>query len=141
MYQHVLIPTDGSEGTQRAIKHAVALALELEATVHALSVVESTGATKRDQLRADPEAEARDALEPVTEAADGADLEVTSTIREGVPAEEILAYASENDVDMIVMATHGRTGLDHVLMGSVAEQVVRNSTVPVVTVRPTEEAT
>ena len=139
MYQHVLIPTDGSEGTQRAIEHGIALALELEATVHALSVVESTGATKRDQLRADPEAEARETLGPVEEAAEGADLEVTSAIREGVPAEEILAYAADADVDMIVMATHGRTGLDHVLMGSVAEQVVRNSTVPVVTVRPTDD--
>ena len=138
MYQDVLIPTDGSDGTHQAIKHGIALALDLEATVHALSVVESAGAIARDQLRVDPETEAETALESVEEAAEGADLEVTSTTREGVPAEEILAYASENDVDMIVMATHGRTGLDHVLMGSVAEQVVRNASVPVVTVRPTD---
>ena len=139
MYQDVLIPTDGSEGSNRAIKHAVALALDLEASVHALSVVESTGATKRDQLRADPEAEASDALEQVEAAAEGADLEVTSTIREGVAAEEILAYAADADVDMIVMATHGRTGLEQVLLGSVAEQVVRNASVPVVTVRPIDD--
>lgn len=54
---------------------------------------------------------------------------------EGNPHEKILEYVSEHDIDMVVMGTHGRTGLDRALMGSVAERVVRRSPVPVLTVR------
>jgi nucleotide-binding universal stress UspA family protein len=54
---------------------------------------------------------------------------------EGNPSEEILAYATEHGIDLITMGTHGRSGLDRVVMGSVAERVVRRSSVPVLTVR------
>lgn len=60
-------------------------------------------------------------------------------IVEGNPHEEILEYVSEHDIDMVVMGTHGRTGIDRVVMGSVAERVVRQSPVPVLTVRGKEQ--
>ncbi len=62
---------------------------------------------------------------------------VTPVIRSGVPADEIAQYAREEQIDLIVMATHGRTGLAHALIGSIAEKVVRCSTVPVFVVKPT----
>jgi nucleotide-binding universal stress UspA family protein len=64
------------------------------------------------------------------------DLNVTLAVRIGNPVDEIARFAREEGVDIIVMATHGRTGLKHVLVGSVAERVVRTSPVPVLTVKP-----
>ena len=60
--------------------------------------------------------------------------DVTTVIRYGSPAREIVAFAAEHDIDLIVIATHGRTGLAHVFMGSIAEKVVRHSPVPVLSV-------
>ncbi|SFS81183.1 universal stress protein [Halostagnicola kamekurae] len=140
MYETLLIPTDGSEESRAAIDHGIALAERLEATVHALSIVPEGphGAMKRDELRAEPQEEAREANRLVESAAEDGGVDVTSEVREGVPQEAILEYAGEIGADMIVLGTVGRTGLDHVLLGSVAEEIVRNSSVPVVTVQPAE---
>lgn len=136
MYQDVLVPTDGSEAAHKAVEHAVGIADGLGATVHALSVIPGSGTSKRDQLRADPDADAEAAVEEVLEAAEREGVDATGTVRSGVPQDEILAYADGHDVDAIVIGTHGRTGLDHVLVGSVAEQVVKNASIPVVTIPP-----
>lgn len=66
---------------------------------------------------------------------------VSVSVRFGDPAEEIIAYARDNDIDLVAMATHGRTGLRHLLMGSVAEQVLRRLAVPVMLVRPFADET
>lgn len=134
MYQDILVPTDGSDPATTAAEQGIALADELDATVHVLSVVLGSGTSKRDQLRANPEKDAETAVQQILEMT--GDVDATGTVRSGVPQEEILGYATEHDVDMIVIGTHGRTGLDHALMGSVAEQVVAGATVPVVTVPP-----
>lgn len=68
-----------------------------------------------------------------------AGLTVVTEIGEGNPHEEILEYVSEHDIDMIIVGTHGRTGFDRAVMGSVAERVVRRSPVPVLTVRDEEQ--
>ena len=136
MYQNVLIATDGSEGTARATRHAVGIADRFDATVHALSVLEEI--EKSDQLRSDADAEAERAVEAVVEEGAKSRVEVVTEIRKGMPENEILNYADERDIDLIVMGTHGRTGLDRMIVGSVAEDVLRESPVPVVTVRPTE---
>ncbi len=137
-YTDVLVPTDGSDEAQRAAERGVEVAAALEASIHAFSVVESPGALKRDQLRVDAEREAEEAVERVVSEAERAGLDVTSTVKSGVPHESIVEYATTADVDMIVMGTHGRTGLDHVVIGSIAERVVRTATIPVLTVRPEE---
>lgn len=141
MYDDVLIPTDGSDGTRRAIRHAVTIAGRFDATLHALSVlVEGPyGSLQRDEVREQAETEAERAVERVAREAERAGVEVVTEIRNGVPDEEILAYVEEADVDVVVMGTTGRTGLDRVLVGSVTERLVRTSTVPVVTVRATDE--
>ncbi|ELZ13386.1 UspA domain-containing protein [Haloterrigena salina JCM 13891] len=136
MYQDVLIPTDGSDGTRQSIDHGMAIAQQFGATIHALSVVPEG---PLGTLQSDTAIAAADrAVERVEREATRKGVEVVTAVEQGVPHEEILEYADEHDVDMIVMGTQGRTGLDRVLVGSVTERVVRMADVPVVTVRLTE---
>lgn len=137
MYQDVLIPTDGSDGTRQSIDHGLAIAKRFDATIHALSVVPEgpLGTLQNDTAIA----AADRAVERVEREAAREDVEVVTAVEQGVPHEEILEYADEHGADMIVMGTQGRTGLDRVLMGSVTERVVRMADVPVVTVRLSED--
>ncbi|ELY80534.1 universal stress protein [Natrinema pallidum] len=139
MYQELLLATDGSDAAHRATDHAVELARELDATLHVLSVSEDGphAAEKQDRLRSDPEAEAVSAAERATETADREGVAVTTDIRHGVPQERIVDFAETNPVDMVIVGTAGRSGLDHLISGSVAEEIVRNAPVPVLTVRDT----
>ncbi|WP_254768644.1 universal stress protein [Salinilacihabitans rarus] len=141
MYNDVLVPTDGSEGTRQAIGHALVVARQFDATVHALSIVPEGpyGTLEGEEESASAEADAERAVSRVADDAARKDLDVRTEVRRGVPDEEILAYADENDVDVIVMGTHGRTGLDRVLVGSVTERVVRNAEIPVLTVRASDQ--
>ena len=134
MYQRILVATDGRDGTRRAIAHAVTIADRFDATLHALSVrVEGPYDTPEAAQRA-----AEEAVSSVEAEADDAGVDVHTEIRGGTPDEEILAYAEKADVDMIVVGTRGRSGLDRVIVGSIAEQVLRNADAPVVTVRTGE---
>ncbi|AGB37252.1 universal stress protein [Natronococcus occultus] len=138
MYQHVLVPTDGSDGTRRAITHALTIANRFDATVHALSVVPE-GPLGALEDRADVTAGARRAVERVEREATRDGIPVRTATKTGVPHEVILEYAEDEGIDMLVLGTQGRTGLDRVLVGSVAERIVRLADVPVVTVRLTDE--
>jgi nucleotide-binding universal stress UspA family protein len=140
-YERVLLPTDGSAATEAAIEEAGRVATLSEATVHVLSVADSRNRFESPTAGLAPEAWERaehDRAETaVAEAVEALPDDVTteSAVREGTPATAILDYADDADVDVIVMGTHGRTGLDHYLVGSVTERVVRKSPVPVLTVR------
>ena len=142
MFETVVIATDGSESAERAVRMALDIAKRFEATVHALSVVDAGDvAASPDQLRDDLEnalteagSEAVAAVE--SRAADEVpDCDVVTAVREGDPAEEIMAYAEEADADVITMGTRGRHGDHAFLLGSVAEALVRHSSTPVLTVR------
>ncbi|MDL5361439.1 universal stress protein [Halalkalicoccus sp. NIPERK01] len=145
MYDRILVPTDGSAGVERAIEQAVALASVHGATIHAVFVVntasfaslpmETSWEGVSDMLREDGE----EALERVREIAEGRDVPVETALIEGTPSKEVVRYAEEEGCDLIVMGTHGRGGIDRLLLGSVAERVVRGSPVPVLTVRVREE--
>lgn len=137
MYRSLLLATDGTDGARQATDHAITLAEQLGASLHIVSVSEDGphSTEKQDEMRSDPENEATSALEDAERAALERDLEVTTTVRHGVPQEEIVDVAETNEIDMVVLGTAGRTGLDHLVVGSVAEEVVRNAPVPVVTVR------
>ena len=141
VYDQILLPTDGSKGTAAAARHAGELAETYGATVHVLSVVDGQGqfgtATADMAANAWTDAErkrAQTAIDTTSEELPAA-TETESVLRGGDPKTEILTYAEESGTDMIVMGTHGRTGLDHYLIGSVAEKVVRRAPVPVLTVR------
>jgi len=141
MYDRILVPTDGSAGVERAVEHAARLALAHDATLHAVYVVntasfaslpmETSWEGVSDMLREDGE----EALERVERIARGHGVPVDSTVIDGSPSREIVRYASENGIDLVVMGTQGRGGIDRLLLGSVAERVVRSAPMPVLTVR------
>jgi nucleotide-binding universal stress UspA family protein len=141
MYDDILLPTDGSDGIDAAATHARALADRFDATIHVLSVVDTrnrfespTSGLSTEVWTAAETERAEHAIEN-TVAALGETVPVETTIVEGVPKTAILEFVDSEGMDMVVMGTHGRTGLDHYLIGSVTEKVVRRSPVPVVTVR------
>lgn len=137
MYDSVLVPTDGADGSGEALDHAISLAETYGATLHSLYVVEST---RSNETPADGPlgrvAEAgEEAVEAVaTRARNAGVADVETDVERGVPAEEILDYIEREGVDIAVMATAGRSGESREILGSVAESVVRESPVPVVLV-------
>ncbi|WP_144903428.1 universal stress protein [Halobellus captivus] len=137
MYETILVPTDGSEQADAALKHAVSLAREHDTTVHLLYVADSNrdsvttlGGKVVDALEREGERIVEDTLGDL----DGT-VDVVDAVEVGDPVETILAYAEKIDADVIVMGTHGRRGLDRYLLGSTTERVVRRSSLPVLTIR------
>lgn len=138
MYDRILVPTDGSPSMQAVVDHATELATVHDATLYGLYVVdtgnfatlpvETTWDGVTEMLREEGELAVSAFSEMV------GDVPVETAIRDGNPSGEIVDYASDHDCDAIVMGTHGRGGIDRLLLGSVAERVVRASPVPVVTV-------
>ncbi|GAA0209415.1 universal stress protein [Halobaculum roseum] len=139
MYDDILVPTDGSPAADAAVEHAVTLADRFDATVHALYVVDATAYSAieagTDVVAEALETEGEDAVGRIAAAADDADLPVIESVISGTAYRSILDYADEHGIDMIVMGTHGRRGLDRYLLGSVTERVVRSANQPVLTVR------
>jgi nucleotide-binding universal stress UspA family protein len=143
MYERILVPTDGSEASEGAVEHAVDLAKQYGATIHALYVVDSGSYTSleagSDIVLEALKDEGKTAVGHVVDAAERAGVDVTSGVQTGTAHRTILDYAEEEDCDLIVMGTHGRTGLNRYLLGSVTERIVRSSDVPVLTVRAAED--
>ncbi|WP_435184024.1 universal stress protein [Halobellus sp. EA9] len=140
-YETILLPTDGSEASLAAATHAGTLAETSEATVHVVSVADSRNRFESPSSGLAPEvwedaehdrAEASIA-ETVARLPDA--VAVERTVATGIPQDEILDLVDELGADVVVMGTHGRSGLDRYLVGSVTERVVRHSPVPVLTVR------
>lgn len=147
--RHILVPTDLSEHAAEALRQAAAWA-ELEgARLHILHVLERTPMPGIYELEAAyvntpaVRARAEEELRTWAEQAIGADHEATYYVRFGYPPRDIVDVAKNRAMDLIVMATHGRTGLQRVLLGSVAEKVVRMAVCPVLAVRgvPSTEGT
>ncbi|MFD1562499.1 universal stress protein [Haloarchaeobius amylolyticus] len=141
MFNTLLVPTDGSAGAEATIGHAIELAQTYGAAMHTLYVVD-TGAeptgiagADREELYAPSERRGREATIRITDRAEDADLAAAREVREGSPHEEILAYTDEHDADLIVMGTHGRTGVDRARLGSTTERVLMLADVPVLSVR------
>ena len=138
-YENVLVPTDGSEAAGAAADEAVDLAAELDATLHAVSVVDDTSLgfdVRSASATEDLEDAAQDAVDEVAARAGEAGVDsVTERVLRGRVHRQILGYVDDNDVDLVAMGTTGRGGADRLLLGSVAERLVRSSPVPVLTVR------
>ena len=138
MYDDILVPTDGSAGMEAVIEHAGRLAAEHGARVHVLYVVDTASLSDLpvdggvEGVSRHLNTEGERALDDVE---DRLEVPVERTLTDGSPAREIVAYATEAGCDVVVMGTHGRTGVDRLILGSVAERVVRSSPVPVLTVR------
>ncbi len=138
--QRILVPTDFSEHSLTGLPYAASIASRFAASVVLLHVAENI--PRRGRERASPseatlrQQTERDSLQSLLEAQTRHGIACTPLVRIGAPAEEILRCVEEERIDLVVMATHGRTGVRHMLMGSVAETVVRRSPVPVLTVKP-----
>jgi universal stress protein A len=140
----ILVPIDFSDCSKKALRYAVPFARQFGAALTLLNVVQITYPTGELGPVAPPvaENEAREAsqtaLETLVKREVGEGLPAAATVRFGQPAEEIVLAASELEVDLIIISTHGHTGLKHILLGSTAEHVVRRAPCPVLTVREHE---
>ncbi|MDQ2052398.1 universal stress protein [Natronolimnohabitans sp. A-GB9] len=137
---HVLVPLDDSEPARDALEHA--FEIYPDADVTALHVVNPSMSMYRGDTSFNferfielEEETAETLFEMAEELADEHDTSLTTETMIGAPARAIVEFADENDVDQIVLGSHGRSGVSRVLLGSVAEQVVRRATVPVTVVR------
>jgi nucleotide-binding universal stress UspA family protein len=140
----ILVPIDFSSHSKNALKYAVPLARQFGASLFLVYVVEPTVYPPdlgfgqvvmtgvEDELRGKGEEELRALIEKEI----GGAVEASYEVLTGKPHQEILAAAGKRKVDLIVMATHGHTGVEHMLFGSTAERVVRNAPCPVLTIRP-----
>ncbi|MDD3042992.1 MAG: universal stress protein [Methanosarcinaceae archaeon] len=144
-YKNIMIATDGSENTSRAVNYGIEIAKLSGATVHAFYVVD-TSSFSSVPMDAGWEAmyqilkkEGEKAVSEVKEIGDLAGVKVEVMLNEGHPSDEIINFAKENEIDLIIMGTLGKSGIDRFLLGSVAEKVVRNSSVPVMVVRSGEK--
>lgn len=142
--RHILFPTDFSEPANEARLYAVALADLFEAELHivhiVLVVVPYADASSWYVPECDVEVETNAAGKQLAQSIDPSWCEhhsVRQSFIVGFAVDEILNYATTHEIDLIVIGTHGRSGLSHLLIGSVAEKVVRSAHCPVLTVHPT----
>jgi nucleotide-binding universal stress UspA family protein len=146
--RHILVATDFSEPSDTALAYGRELASRFNATLHVLHVVQNpylaslgieSAAVVGPQLTQQLEDDARQRLEALTMDSDHSGPRTRTVVRTGgSPALEVVEYAKAHDVELIVMGTHGRGALAHIVMGSVAERVVRIAHCPVLTVRHPE---
>jgi nucleotide-binding universal stress UspA family protein len=152
--QHVLVPIDFSATADRALAYAIALGQQLQVRLTLLHVLDLTPVTVDEMPPGmtatyldDLETDAQYLLQASRERVQSVGLQAESLLVQGTATQTIIDTAGEQGVDLIIMGTHGRTGLAHVLLGSVAEHVVRQGPCPVLVVRrapdpsaPAEEA-
>jgi universal stress protein A len=140
----VLVPTDFSDASESALRYGKAMAGAFGASLHVVHVMEDLLAhawaaevyvASMPQLRDEIEKESRQRLGALLTEEDRRTYRVETALLAGNPFLEIIRYAKAHDINLIVMGTHGRGPIAHMLLGSVAEKVVRKSPCPVLTVR------
>jgi len=143
--KNILLPTDFSKLSLSAAEYALELSEKYRAKIHVLNVLEKTPPIlairsldlSQDKILKEMESAAKKSLtDTVKKITKNKNLEVVSVIRKGNDYEEIIKYSEEKKIDIIVIATHGRTGILHTLIGSVAEKVIRFSKIPVLVITP-----
>ncbi len=143
----ILVPTDFSKFSQHALTYAAAFAEKFGAELYLLHVVQDLALVIPEVIPIEPPltpsvqqltTAVQSAFDRVIEENRLQGLTLHREVREGTPFYEIIRYAREATIDLIVMGTHGHTGLAHVLLGSVTEKVVRKAPCPVLTVRHPE---
>jgi len=145
--KRILVPTDFSESSERALKYAVRLGRPYKAEVVVLHVFhlkeylallsqrEDIDSATANQVLEASKVGAIEKLEDLVGRVRDKEVAVVPTLLVGVPFEEIVRYAGEHEADLIVMPTHGRTGLAHFLLGSTTERVISHSVCPVLVIR------
>jgi nucleotide-binding universal stress UspA family protein len=139
----ILFPTDFSEGSAEALKYAVEFANRYGAKLYVLHVIYDVAKASgwyvphvsMDAIYKDIQEGAKKELDNFGVNELGGLKNIERIVQTGVPYQEIMSCAVKNKIDMIIIGTHGRTGIDRILFGSTAAQVVRNAPCPVLTVR------
>jgi nucleotide-binding universal stress UspA family protein len=142
----ILVPIDFSAHSKDALRYAVPLARRFGASIHLVYVVEPTvypadlgfGQVVYPTFEEELIEKGKEELQGLLRSEIGKSPGSTAVVRTGKPHQEILLEAEDRNADLIVMATHGHTGVEHMLFGSTAERIVRNATCPVLTIRPSE---
>lgn len=142
MYKNILLPTDFSKGSDEAFEHAKDIAKSMGATIHLLHVIQPvvypTGIEIAHEslvnLEGDLEAVAKKNLAKIEKRLNDLGIETQSTVLMGKPSEQITEYSNRYEMDLVVIATHGSSGLEHFLFGSTTEKVIRKVKVPVLVV-------
>lgn len=143
-YRSILAPTDFSPHASVALRHACGLASRLGAELHLLHILPDFIPASVDPMLAptlppeffnETEAKARESLSRLLDPAWGTPPSVKLAVHWGSAVDEIVSYAKDHAIDLLVIATHGRTGLSHVLLGSIAERIIREAPCAVLTVR------
>jgi nucleotide-binding universal stress UspA family protein len=143
VYKKIMIATDGSELVRKAVDSAIEIAKLSEAQMYAIHVIVQGGYSITPYINAEWEKamkehlwqEGQEATAYVENVGRASNVEVKSIILEGSPAVEIIDFAEKNDIDLIVMGSHGKSAIKRFLIGSVAEKVVKHSKIEVLVVR------
>ncbi|MGE5682530.1 MAG: universal stress protein [Bacillota bacterium] len=147
--KNIVVPTDFSKISNSAFLYAGSLAEQFNAKLHLIYIMDKTPPmlalqsldVSEEQLMRSMEEQASVTLVEICENLQkSTEVSITPVLRKGLDYEEIINYADEINADLIVIATHGRTGILHTLLGSVAEKVIRYSKKPVLVVPPVEES-
>ncbi len=136
MSKHVLVPFDDSEQAHEALEYALAEHSGDELTViHAIDPAEwgygAPGNTLGERWQQDAREKSEEVQSTAQAVAEEYGVDITTAAESGVPSDVVIQYASDNDVDHIVIGSHGRSGTKRLLLGSVAEEVARNVAIPV----------
>ncbi|MBU0561556.1 MAG: universal stress protein [Bacteroidetes bacterium] len=139
----ILVPIDFSDYSKNALRYSISFARTFSAEVCLIYVIEPMiypADFSMGQIAVPPQEinfnnRAKEELEQLAEKEFGPDLNVSVVIKSGKPFVEIIETAAELDIDLIIIATHGHTGVEHLLFGSTAEKVVRKAPCPVLTIR------
>jgi nucleotide-binding universal stress UspA family protein len=140
----ILCPLDFSDASRNALRYASEFAKSMGSKILLLNIVEprpmaADMTLNYIPLEEDLEKAAREDLEPIVEELKGKGIEVQADVMIGTPAEVILQQAADFDASLLIMGSHGKTGLSRLLMGSVAEAVVRKAGIPVLIVKAQEK--
>jgi nucleotide-binding universal stress UspA family protein len=142
IFKRILVATDGSENAEKAASYGINIAKITGAEVHALYVISTQNAVTPRTVTGWGEAveeylenKGKVAIEKVKKMGKDAGVKIEPVFLRGIPADKVLEYAEENNIDLIVMGTQGLTGIKKFLIGSVAENVVRHSKIPVMVIR------
>jgi universal stress protein A len=143
MFKKIVCPIDFSEFTDEILKYAVNITKKFNAELHLIHIIPNLNyfipyesfLTPENLVAIEKniEKEVEKDFEKVTK---DIDMPLKKIVKTGATFVEIIDYIKEEDIDLVVMGTHGRSGIEHILIGSVAEKVVRKSPCPVLTIRP-----
>ena len=143
--KRLLSPIDFSDSSKQALRYAVEFARSFGAELHVLNVIEPVmypaemfGQIGMVDVESVLEKSSREEIADWHKSFIPAEVRSVVEVLRGRPFAEIVRYAQEKEIDLIILGTHGRSGLDHFLLGSTAEKVIRKAPCPVLTVRSTE---